>query len=103
MLLVGLAWIIGTLLPDREGMLGTQTRLLAVAPLSFCGTAHAQHVSLCAGAGLGSFLSRGSGVGDPNAHRIVGVGVSLAVDRVELRALKGRLEGPEGMQVNAGR
>src|SRR2546430_12088796 len=89
---VGLTWIIGTLLPEREGMLCTQTRLLAAALLSFCGTADAQHVSLWAGGGLGSFLSGGSGVGDPNAHRIAGVSVSLAGDRLELRALKGTLE-----------
>ncbi len=102
MLVVGLTWIIGTLLPEREGMLCTQTRLLAAALLSFCGTAHAQHVSLWAGAGLGSFLSGGSGVGDPNAHRIAGVSVSLAGDRLELRALKGTLERPRGIPVNAG-
>src|SRR2546430_16590098 len=46
--------------------------------------------------------SGGSGVGDPNAHRIAGVSVSLAGDRLELRALKGTLERPRGIPVNAG-
>src|SRR5947208_4257464 len=83
-------------------MLCTHTRLLAAALLSFCGTAHAQHVALWAGGGLGTFLSGGAGVGDPNAHRTAGVSVSLAGDRLELRALKGTLERPRGIPVNAG-
>ena len=78
------------------------TRLLVAALLCFCGAAHAQHVSYWAGAGLGTFVTGGSGFGDPNWHRVQFLAVSLPGDYVELRGLNGSLERPRGIPENVG-
>ena len=78
------------------------TTLLAAALLSPCAVAHAQHLSAWWGVGLGSFVTGGSGFGDPNWHRMGAVAVSLPADRFELRWLKGSLERPRGIPTNVG-
>src|SRR5438045_9581610 len=83
-------------------MLCASTRLLVAALLCFCGAAHAQHVSYWAGAGLGTFVTGGSGFGDPNWHRIQFLAVSLPGDYVELRGLNGSLGRPRGIPENVG-
>lgn len=77
-----------------------RTTLLAIALLSGCAVAHAQHVSGWWGVGLGSFATGGSGLGDPNWHRLGAVAVSLPGDRFELRWFKGSLERPRGIPAN---
>jgi hypothetical protein len=74
--------------------------LLAAALLLPCPAAHAQHVSLWAGGGLGTFLT--GGAGDPNGHRIILATLSLPGDRLGLRVLKGTLERSRGIPVGVG-
>jgi hypothetical protein len=87
-------------LSERERMLCARTPLLAIALLSCCGAAYAQHISYWAGAGLGTFITGGSG--DPNWHRIHFLAVSLPGDYVELRALKGSFERSRDIPENVG-
>jgi hypothetical protein len=75
-------------------------RLLAAALVFICASAQAQHVSLWGGGGLGTFLTGGSGAGDPNASRITILAISVPGDDAELRALKGTLERPRGIPTN---
>lgn len=79
-----------------------RTTLLAAALLSPCAAAHAQHVSGWFGVGLGSFVTGGSGLWDPNWHRMWAFAVSLPNDRFELRWLKGSLERPRGIPTSVG-
>jgi hypothetical protein len=79
-----------------------RTRVLAAALLCFCGAAHAQHVQLSAGGGLGTFITGGAGIDEPNAHRILIATVALPGDFIELGALKGTLERSRGIPANVG-
>jgi len=83
-------------------MLSARVILLATALLSLCSPAHAQHVVLWAGGGVGTFVTGGSGIEDLNSHRITSLGVSLPHDRIELRALKGTFERSRGIPTNTG-
>jgi hypothetical protein len=66
------------------------SRALAVVFLFLCAAVHAQHLSVWGGAGLGSFLTGGSG--DPNWSRLGIAAVSLPGDLFEVRVLKGTFE-----------
>ena len=74
---------------------GIAAALLCVSP-----AVHAQHVSLWAGGGLGTFLT--GGAGDPNAHRLTILALALPADRFELRLLKGTFERSHGIPANVG-
>jgi len=73
---------------------------LAALLFSLCAAAHAQHVSVWAGAGLGGFITGGSG--DPNWHRLGVAAVSLPGDLFEVRVLKGTLERSRDIPTNVG-
>lgn len=75
---------------------------LITALLLFCAAAHAQHLSGWWGVGLGDFVTGGSGLGDPNWHRLGAIAVSFPGDRFELRWLHGSLERPRGIPANVG-
>lgn len=75
-------------------------RLLLGLALGWCGAVQAQHVSLWAGAGIGSFLS--GGPGDPNGNRVIAAAFSLPGDQFRLRAFKGTLERSRELPAHAG-
>ena len=77
-------------------------RSLPVLLLAACASAHAQHFSVWAGGGLGTFLTGGSGASDVNASRIFLGAVTLPGDALELRVLKGTFERSRGIPVNVG-
>lgn len=72
----------------------------AAVLLSACPLAHAQHVSVWGGAGLGSFLTGGSG--DPNWHRLAVVALTVPGGDFEVRALKGTLERSRDIPADVG-
>ncbi len=65
--------------------------ILILAPLAVR-PAQAQHVSLWGGLGAGFFATGGSGLDDPDFHKLVAAALSFAGDRVRLRYLHGSLE-----------
>jgi len=75
---------------------------LSAALLGASQAAHAQHVSLWAGGGLGTFVTGGAGIDDANGHRMLIGAVDLPGDRVALRALKGTLERSKHIPTNSG-
>jgi hypothetical protein len=62
--------------------------------------AHAQHVSVSAGAGFGSFLT--GGPKQPNYNRLLAAAFTLPGDDFELRAFKGTLERSRDIPSGAG-
>ncbi len=74
--------------------------LLGARLLLPCPVAQAQHVSLWAGGGVGTFLTGGSGAWE--GHRVILAAVSLPGERLALRVLKGTLERPRGIPAGVG-
>jgi hypothetical protein len=85
--------------PRHTVLLSSLTFIAAALASS---AAHAAHISVDFGGGLGTFLRGGAGVEYPNAHRTVLIGFTLPGDRVELRVLHGTLERPRGIPKDVG-